>query len=159
MLFLLGVGYAKPVPVNANNFSKPKRDSAIVSLAGPMSNLIMAVAFLFIEHVLYAISGGSVGYGTIWSLAAYCLRYASYINFGLAVLNLIPLPPLDGYRVFLALVPDRFYYRITRIERHSVYILLGLLLVFSFMRISPVTAAAQSMFNSVDSVYSVLFKG
>lgn len=157
MLIAFGVGYAKPVPVNTRNFSNPKRDHAIVSLTGPMSNLIMAVAFLFIEHVIYAAAGGAIAYGTVLATAAYCLRYASYINFALTVLNLIPLPPLDGYHAFLALFPDRIYYRLSRLERHAVYILLGMFLLFSFMRISPITAAAQSMFNSVDRAYSALF--
>ncbi len=157
MLIAFGVGHAKPVPVNTYNFQKPRKDHAIVSLAGPMSNLIMATAFLLIGHLIHLTAGAGIGYGDIIGFIVYCLRYAAYINFGLTVLNLIPIPPMDGYHVLIALVPYRFSHRVARLERYSVYALLGLLLVFSFFRISPISAAAQSMYDSVDSLYGFVF--
>lgn len=158
MLVAFGVGYAKSVPVNTHNFRNPKKDYAIVSLAGPMSNLIMAVMFLLLDHIVYAVAGAISGYGAGLAFISYCLSYAAYINFGLTVLNLIPIPPLDGYHVLMAFVPNRFYYRVERFERYSVYALLGLFLVFSFFKTSPVAAAAQGLFNSVDYVYCMLFQ-
>lgn len=157
MLIVFGVGYAKPVPVNSYNFRSPKKDSAIVSLAGPMSNLIMAVAFLLIEYVICLAVGGNI-YGTVMAFIIYCLRYAAYINFGLTVLNLIPIPSLDGYRVLLAMVPNRFYSRLARLEIYSVYVVLGLFLIFSLFRLSPVSAAAQGMFSSVDNLFYQMFQ-
>ena len=158
MLVAFGVGYAKSVPVNTHNFRNSKKDYAIVSLAGPMSNLIMAVLFLLLDHIVYAVAGTIFGYGAGLAFISYCLSYAAYINFGLTVLNLIPIPPLDGYHVLMAFVPNRFYYRVEQLERYSVYALLGLFLVFSFFGTSPVAAAAQGLFNSVDYVYSMLFQ-
>lgn len=159
MLLAFGVGYAKAVPVNTYNFRSPRKDSSIVSLAGPMSNLIMAVALLFVVYLINFMTGTDTGYGSHMSFIIYCLRYAAYINFGLTVLNLIPLPPMDGYRVFMALVPYRFYHRVARIERYSVYLMLGLLLVFNFFNVSPILSAAQSLYNSVDRLYRVLLLG
>ena len=158
MLIAFGVGYAKSVPVNTYNFRKPKKDFAIVSLAGPMSNLIMAVSFLLAENLIYLVAGDLAGYGTFSGFITMCLSYAAYINFGLAVLNMIPIPPLDGYHVLLAFIPDRFHYRVARLERYSVYIMLGLFAVFTLFGVSPVTAAAQNLYASVDSVYSAILQ-
>ena len=156
MLLAFGMGYAKSVPVNPNNFRRPKKDSLIVSLAGPMSNLIMAVVFLLIEHII-SFAAGENGYCKAVAFISCYLSYAAYINFGLTVLNLIPIPPLDGYHALLALVPNHFYNRLTRLELHSVYVILGLVLVCSFFKISPVSVAAQNMFSSVDGVFYQMF--
>lgn len=156
MMLAFGMGYAKPVPVNPHNLRRPKKDSAIVSLAGPMSNLIMAVSFLLIEHVMF-LAAGENEYGAVGAFIAYCFRYAAYINFGLVVLNLIPLPPLDGYHALIALVPNRLYNMLVRLELYSVYVVLGLFLILSFFRVSPISAAAQNMFSSVDGLFYQMF--
>ncbi len=152
MLLTIGMGFAKPVPVNPYNLRRPKKDSAIVSLAGPMSNLIMAVAFLLTEHIII-LAAGKNGYGTVVAFIAYCLRCASYINFGLMVFNLIPLPPLDGYHVLIALLPNKFYNMLARLEKYSVYVVMLLFLVFCIFKISPVSAVAQNMFSMVDDLF------
>ena len=155
MLVVFGMGYAKPVPVNTCNLRKPKTDYAIVSLAGPISNLIMGLAFLLIENAIYCLTG--VGNETVWVFILYCMRYAAYINFSLAIFNLIPVPPLDGYHALLALVPNKVYNKAVRLERYSVYALLGLLLILSIFRVSPITAAAQNLFNTADGLCELLF--
>lgn len=149
MLIVFGMGYAKPVPVNTRYFSKPKKDYAIVSLAGPMSNLIMAVLFLLVGNLLPMETG-------VGDFLACCFRYAAYINFELTVLNLIPIPPLDGYRVLLGILPYQFSQHIARFERYSMYALLGLFLTFSFFRISPISVVAQNLYDSVSNLYCFL---
>ena len=158
MFIIFGVGYAKPILVNPNSFRKPKKDFAIVSLAGPMSNLIIAVSFLFTKHVILMAVGEMTGCRTIMSFIMLCLSYTAYINFGLAVFNMIPIPPLDGYHVFLAFIPNRFHYRFVGLERYSLYAMLGLLAVFTLLRVSPVTVAAQNLYASVDRVYHTIFQ-
>lgn len=158
MLIALGAGFAKPVPVNARNLRNPRKDLAIVSLAGPMSNLIMAVSFLFAGHVIYHAIGNMAVNGSLLGFVAYCLSSVAYVNFNLLVFNLIPIPPLDGYHVFLAVVPDRFYYKFARFETYSVYAMLGLFLAFSLLRISPVVVVAQNLYDSVDSLYNVILQ-
>ena len=156
MLLAFGLGYAKPVSVSTYYFRKPKRDYAIVSLAGPMANLIMAVSLLFVGHVIVALAGDSTGNGTFIVYLILCLKYAAYINFGLTVFNLIPLPPMDGYHAIMMFVPYRFYYRISKLERYSVYIILGLLFIFTLFGVSPITIATQGLYNAVNDLYSQL---
>ncbi len=121
MLCLCGFGYAKPVPVNPYNFKHPKRDMALTALAGPLSNLLMAALSLAVFRVLYTFVD------SVWflNMAAWVLVYTfASVNIGLAVFNLLPIPPLDGSRIFGFFLPDRFVYTM---ERYSQYITLGIM--------------------------------
>ena len=140
-IFLFGVGYAKPVPVSLQNFRNPKRDFALTALAGPVSNLLMAIFFLVTGRF---VSGGT---SNVVCILDRCLVYAAYINISLAVFNLIPVPPLDGSRVLAAVLPDRAYEAVLKNERYSMYILLGLLLVFSRIGFSPISVISGVVFN------------
>jgi Zn-dependent protease len=111
-------GYAKPVPINPYNFRNPKRDMAISSLAGPGINIAMTLVFAFFLRIVL---GGleSILPAASWSLLStplsLMLGYGIIINVVLAVLNLIPIPPLDGSRVVYWLLPDKqaaVYYRL-----------------------------------------------
>lgn len=118
-------GWAKPVPVDARNLRNPKRDMAFVALAGPMANIIMALAWgLLLKFSLWAENAGYVWLGTP-------LKYMStagiMINAVLSVLNLIPLPPLDGGKVVLSLLPKRWAYYFAFVEPYSFFILILLL--------------------------------
>ncbi len=101
-ILLIGIGYAKPVPVNIHNFRHKKRDFALTALAGPLSNLLMAMVFLvllrFVPNMHLNADNAQ--------LARQLLTYAAYINVSLAVFNLIPIPPLDGSRVVTAFLPE-----------------------------------------------------
>jgi len=98
-------GAAKPVPVDPFNFREPKKDMALVSLAGPGTNLLIALVFSLICHLLFPglsfdviRSGGIIGF---------LLGTVVYINLLLAIFNLIPIPPLDGSKIFALILPDR----------------------------------------------------
>ena len=99
MLFLVHFGWAKPVMINPNNFKQPKRDDILVSLAGPMANLVTAFLTLFIL-LLYDRLGGNITTG-IYTVFQLIIEY----NIGFAIFNLLPLPPLDGAHVLMNILP------------------------------------------------------
>ncbi len=126
MILVVGFGYAKPVPVNARNFRKPQRDMALTALAGPVSNLLAATGCFFAVNIV-ALAARRAGSEAI-SLVANFFLYAALINISLAVFNLLPVPPLDGSRILMAVLPRRAWYTIMQYETYIRYGLLALLL-------------------------------
>lgn len=114
---LIIFGWAKPVPINPYNLNDPKRDMMWVGLAGPAANFSVAI-FLSLVFRLMVRSP---------SLAAIILFYGVAINLILAFFNLIPIPPLDGSRILTGLLPERYAYKLARIERFGFIILIILL--------------------------------
>lgn len=125
MLFV-GVGAAKPVPINASKFKKPKVGMAVSALAGPVSNLLLAYLSMILYRSLYSISYLN---GSDLSILLYIFQYAAILNIGLAVFNLLPIPPLDGSRIVTMFLPDKSYFGIMKYEK---YIFIALfILIFS----------------------------
>jgi Zn-dependent protease len=124
--FLAGFifGWAKPVPVNWNKLRNTKRDIALVALAGPAANLIMIVFWLIIAKLFYA----SAEQGNFMANMLTLMAWAGIvINSLLMILNLFPLPPLDGSRVVFSLLPSNIAYRYAKIEPYGLIILVILL--------------------------------
>jgi Zn-dependent protease len=127
MLLLLGApvlfGYAKPVPVNFGALRRPRRDMMLGAAAGPATNIALAVIASLAFHIL--------GYlpGTAAEWLADNLRNALILNVMLAVFNLFPLPPLDGGRILVALLPKPAAIAVARLEPFGLLILIGLLIV------------------------------
>jgi Zn-dependent protease len=117
-------GWAKPVPVDPRNFKNPLQDMAIVALAGPVSNLLMAVAWALIARF-----GVTIGAGTeAISLPLIYTGVAGIsINLVLALINLLPIPPLDGSRILTGILPSYWAWQYNRLEPYGFYILLALL--------------------------------
>lgn len=124
-------GYAKPVPINPAYFKDPKKGMALSSLAGPGVNLIMAVVFSLILRTLFPLvkeTGMNDAAGQALFPLALMLSYGVLINVALAVLNLIPVPPLDGSRIVFWLLPPRLGDLYYRLERFGMVILMVLLI-------------------------------
>lgn len=129
-LFLFGFGWAKPVPINPSNFRRDKMKSGMVitALAGPCGNLITAFVSILIMHILNAVYGGVGGIlMTVVRVICTLLYVMAYMNIGLAVFNLIPIPPLDGSKVLNAVLPARIYFKLMQYEQFGFIIMIILI--------------------------------
>ena len=126
MLVFVGVGYAKPVPVNPFNFRNRKRDMALTALAGPASNLLMAVVAVALFRVCSLIITDMQVLTYFWLVLIVVI---ARVNIGLAVFNLLPIPPLDGSRIFGLFLPGRWTYTLERYSRQITLVVMALLLV------------------------------
>jgi len=118
MLFLVGFGWAKPVPVNLNNIPDRRKGLIFVSSAGITANILIAfIALLFSRMFLMSSSG----------ILAVLVYYVVEINITLAALNLIPIPPLDGSKILMGVASEKVGYFLARMERYGFFIIIALL--------------------------------
>jgi Zn-dependent protease len=138
------IGWAKPVPINPYNLKNPKKDMMWVALAGPCTNLALAVICSILYRAIVPnleADFNQLSY-TLTVLLAFMLRAGVMVNVGLAVFNVIPIPPLDGSRVVAAVLPPRQALVYSRMERYGFLILLALVFTGALdYAIFPVTRA------------------
>lgn len=120
MMLTVHVGWAKPVPVDIRYFKDPKRGMALTALAGPASNFLLALVILALGSALCWIGPDSIA--VAYALLFLC--YMAVLSTGLGLFNLIPIPPLDGAKIFGALLPDRMYMKALYYERYIRYLVL-----------------------------------
>lgn len=133
-MLLVGFGWAKPVPINPSNFKNGKKSMIIVSLAGVITNMFLALvaAFLlyFVSCVIPQVWFSSETMYFVYDILSQMLGYLIMLNCALAIFNLMPVPPLDGYNVVKTLVANHknmnFFWNV---ERYQTYILIGFLLI------------------------------
>lgn len=152
-IFLFGFGWAKPVPVDARNFKNPKSGMAITALAGPASNLLAALIGGFLINLVahFALS---------WPLAILnatliFLQYYISINIGLAVFNLIPIPPLDGSKILEAFLPDRIIYKYARYQ--NIFMLILLALIFLGILTGPLSYIQYWIYRGIINFTGLIF--
>jgi Zn-dependent protease len=133
-MLLVGFGWANPVPINPRNFRDPRKGMALSAIAGPISNLLLGLFFVLLHEIaeasvyrmlldgLLPLTEASLNF---FSLLLLFLELGAWMNVCLAVFNLIPVPPLDGSRIFLTFLPPKYYFGIMQYER---YIQLGLMI-------------------------------
>lgn len=123
-MLTIGFGWAKPCPVNTRNFRNPRKGFALSSLAGPVSNMILALGFtvlMAIFYLIYLIVAIVRGLAEPPVFAGYIklfLYYGIYLNISLAIFNFLPVPPLDGSRILGLILPDKVYYAFLKYERY-----------------------------------------
>lgn len=127
MIILAGFGWAKPVEVNPDNFRNKKRDDILVSVAGPLANIILAIFFLVLMKITYYLPLDFLNENNYVILMT-IFDYAVWINVVLFVFNLLPVPPLDGSHIFFGLMGLKETRLYEQIEQMSTFILLGLIL-------------------------------
>lgn len=119
MMLVAGFGWARPVPVNPNYFKKPRQGMALTALAGPASNLLLALLLLIPARLIYTYAHYSVFNQTALDF----LTSTAALSIGLGLFNLIPIPPLDGSKVLAVLLPERAYRWLMRYERFCIFAL------------------------------------
>ena len=169
-MVLFHFGWAKPVPIDPRNFKNPKKGFAIVALAGPLSNLIFAFVFAFLYLFLnFAFTSANFTSGFLFNVAYNTLLFVyifHVVNVGIAIFNLIPIPPLDGSRLLNVVLPQKMYFRIMRYERQIYWAIVGwlilgtyaskLLLDIPFVKSTPILAFFAK-FLSLSDILSTVF--
>ena len=151
MMFVAGFGWAKPVPVNPGYFKKPKQGMALTALAGPVSNLALAILTLGAFRIIYSYVPYFPGINWILNF----LIETSMLTVGLGVFNLIPIPPLDGSKVLDVLLPERWYHLVLQYERYLM--LAVVLLAWSGAFGGPLTAAMELVLRGLCRVVQFPF--
>lgn len=153
MILFVGFGYAKPVPVNPRNFKNPKGGMALTALAGPVSNILMALVFMILANglsIVYSYTGAVFANAAVTFFVA-----AAGINASLAVFNLLPIPPLDGSRIINLVIPTKYYFKIMKYER---YIILGIFaLIFLGVLDSPLSFLTSLLMRVINIVARLPF--
>lgn len=144
MMVLFRFGWAKPVPVDMRKFKNPKRDMAITAAAGPLMNVILCLAALF----LYGLTAPGAFYsgGALYYLNE-GLYLTAYLSLALALFNIIPIPPLDGSKVLYSFISDRAYMQLMRYERYGMIALLALIVLSDFSGLDPLSRATGWVFE------------
>lgn len=132
-MLLVGVGWAKPVPVNSRYYKKPKLGMALTALAGPVMNLILAFIGALMTSLTKYLLFSSLANATESVFTIVYIVYLFFFNFAslnayLAVFNLLPVPPFDGSRIAFIFLPTEWYFKIMRYERIIMLVMLALLM-------------------------------
>lgn len=135
-------GWAKPVPITWQNLRKPRRDTALVAAAGPGANFLMAILWAIVFKISLSLSPETNMTALFMALTA---QVGIFINLILMVLNLIPLPPLDGGRVATSLLPGKLAIQLDRVEPYGFFIILALIVtgVLKYILFPPIYLLQQ----------------
>jgi len=139
MVFVIGIGWAKPIPVVFENLRHPKKDMICVAAAGPITNLLLAtISAILLRGLVTFVSPAAAGspLAMVVEPLVLMLAFSVYINLLLAIFNMFPIPPLDGGRVLMGLLPDRQAATLSRLEPYGMMIIIVLVFftnIFSYV--------------------------
>ncbi len=148
LILLTGFGWAKPVPVNYNNFRDKKKGVFLTAAAGPAANLILAFVALILAQICFIVGG-------IVSIVGSVLLQLVWTSIYLAVFNLIPLPPLDGWKMASVFIPPKTYYQI--LQNGQIIQIVFLFLIFSRILTVPLQAISSVIFSGMAEVVMLIF--
>lgn len=149
-ILLFGFGWAKPVPIDTRYFKNRKRDTALVALAGPVSNILAALFGAIVLNLVALI------FIAVPSFLYVFLYYYIIINVSLAAFNLLPVPPLDGSKILEAFLPDSFFYKYYRYQRY--FILIIFFLLFTGILNVPLNLMRNGLFRLIMFLAELPFK-
>ena len=156
MILIVGFGYAKPVPVNARRFKNPKAGMALTALAGPVSNLLMAFIFSLVGNIISFAAYKAGVTSDFFRAVILFTALASQINVGLAVFNLLPIPPLDGSKILALVIPPKYYFKYLQYER---YIIIGVfLLIFIGVLDIPLSFLTGIIYRGINFAAGLPFR-
>ncbi len=154
--YFVGFGWAKPVPVDPRNFVSPRRDMMYVAIAGPLSNIALAVGcsifICLIPHPILPLERGLSSLTADFSYLFVILAYGIWINVALAIFNMLPMYPLDGASVLKGMVSQKIAERMTNLDRFGAFLILGVFLLDHFAHTGILGTILMLPIN-----YSVLF--
>ena len=149
LLFTVHFGWAKPVPVNYRRFKNPRFGMALTALAGPLGNLLLSCIFASCYGVC-AVWYQHSGLDAAYYLAVFFLTTVN-LSIGLAIFNLIPIPPLDGSKILFSVLPHSWYARILRYERYGMILLVAIL--YLGILDAPLKILRSGILNGILSVF------
>ncbi len=154
MILLVGFGYAQPVPVNVRNvkMKNKKVAMALIALAGPLSNLLMAFISMFFMFLTMRFIDTT---GVLADTLKIFLYFIATININLAVFNLLPVPPLDGSRILFAILPTKYYFAVMKYERYISLVIMFLLL--TGILTTPLRYLSELVYDLFVLFFSLIF--
>lgn len=154
LMALVRFGWAKPVPVNPQKMKHPKLGMVLTAIAGPLSNVLLALFALIVDVGLWALYVRS-GHKAVF-FCMYFMEYIAVLSSGLAIFNLFPIPPLDGSKILYLILPQRGYRFFLRYERYGM-ILLMLLLILNVLD-APLLFLRDGLLQLLQSAVNPLFE-
>lgn len=151
MLAIVKFGWAKPVPINMRRFKNPKAGMALSALAGPASNVLLALLATVLCRV-FALRYYATGSQVLYYFAIFFI-YVQLINAGLAVFNIIPVPPLDGSKILAIILPEKAHAFLMRYERYG-FIVLAALLFFGILD-TPLMFLRGGLISGLEALVSI----
>ncbi len=146
-------GWAKGVPVDSRYFKNQKHGMVYTALAGPVTNVLLAFIFTVILNLLFKISFKSELVFEIFTYIATFCQYMISVNAMLAIFNLIPIPPLDGSKIFFAVLPERLYFKVLSYDRFMMII--SLVLVYAGVLDRVVNTGVSNLISLLQNLVGV----
>jgi len=165
MMLTIGFGWAKPVPVDMRNFKHPKWHMAVTALAGPVSNLILAIIVMFILGLVSSSLGVIIFNSDVYFINTTnvsevifeIIYFTVFLNIALAVFNMLPIPPLDGSKVLFSLLPEKIYYTVLKYERYGMIFLLVIMVSQLLFNINIISPTIGFLARTVISGYGIFY--